>query len=334
MDKKERKRLKKLAKLGKKRKHEELEDEEVAEETTSPSSKKVKLSESDEPVELKDKKKKKKKKKKEKQEEEKEAVVVADSSDDGGAAQTGSGHADDANPQQEEKNEAAAEAEEDNNGGNGKSTGFVKFFNVEKGFGFISNDDGSGDVFVHQSAIHCKGFRSLAENEQVEFDAEQQDDGKWKAINVTGPNGAYCIGKEKEDNYDDGDIRNQEEDVEAVEESVSNAAKKAIFRGSARKEAAVEEVVVEEVAVSATNAANRVISRESVHLEAVEAVEEETRVLSAEKKDIIRGTARVEEEEEGAEAEEEEEEATDIKAAAVTAGVAVKNGDLDVTILW
>mmetsp|Transcript_17057 Transcript_17057/g.27216 ORF Transcript_17057/g.27216 Transcript_17057/m.27216 type:complete len:266 (+) Transcript_17057:319-1116(+) len=129
-------------------------------------------------------------------------------------------------------------------------------------------------------------------------------------------------------------IRNQEEDVEAVEESVSNAAKKAIFRGSARKEAAVEEVVVEEVAVSATNAANRVIFRESVHLEAVEAVEEETRVLSAEKKDIIRGTARVEEEEEGAEAEEEEEEATDIKAAAVTAGVAVKNGDLDVTILW
>merc|ERR1719159_987102 len=77
----------------------------------------------------------------------------------------------------------------------GKSTGFVKFFDNEKGYGFIENDDGSGDIFVHQSQIYSKGFRSLAEDERVEFDAEQQDDGKWRALNVTGPGGAHCVGK-------------------------------------------------------------------------------------------------------------------------------------------
>ena len=44
---------------------------------------------------------------------------------------------------------------------------------VEKGFGFISNDDGSGDVFVHFTAIQSKGFRKLEENQKVTFDVEQ-----------------------------------------------------------------------------------------------------------------------------------------------------------------
>ena len=80
---------------------------------------------------------------------------------------------------------------------NNRSTGRVKFFAVDKGYGFITNDDGSGDLFVHQSQIHCEGFRALAEDEEVEFDIEQQDDGKTKAINVTGPNGDYCKGQPK-----------------------------------------------------------------------------------------------------------------------------------------
>ena len=48
--------------------------------------------------------------------------------------------------------------------------GSVKWFNAEKGFGFISVDDGSGDVFVHFTAIQADGYRSLEENQRVEFD--------------------------------------------------------------------------------------------------------------------------------------------------------------------
>ena len=50
--------------------------------------------------------------------------------------------------------------------------GTVKWFNDSKGFGFIARESGP-DVFVHQSAIQTDGFRSLAENDRVEFDVEQ-----------------------------------------------------------------------------------------------------------------------------------------------------------------
>jgi cold shock protein len=50
------------------------------------------------------------------------------------------------------------------------STGTVKWFNNEKGFGFIAPDDGSADVFAHFSAISGNGYKSLEENQKVEFD--------------------------------------------------------------------------------------------------------------------------------------------------------------------
>lgn len=64
------------------------------------------------------------------------------------------------------------------------TTGTVKFFNATKGFGFIAPQDGSKDVFVHISAVERAGLSTLAENQQVSFEVERGNNGKFSAVNL------------------------------------------------------------------------------------------------------------------------------------------------------
>ena len=63
------------------------------------------------------------------------------------------------------------------------SQGKVKWFSDQKGFGFITPDDGSKDVFVHHSSIQGNGFKTLSENDAVQYDVEQGQKGP-RAVNV------------------------------------------------------------------------------------------------------------------------------------------------------
>jgi cold shock protein len=67
---------------------------------------------------------------------------------------------------------------------NSMTQGTVKWFNAEKGFGFISPDGGAQDVFVHHSEIQSEGYRSLDENQRVEFEIAQGAKGP-QAVGVT-----------------------------------------------------------------------------------------------------------------------------------------------------
>jgi CspA family cold shock protein len=64
------------------------------------------------------------------------------------------------------------------------ATGTVKWFNDDKGFGFITPDEAGKDLFVHHTAIAGSGFKSLAEGAKVSFESEAGDKGP-KAVNVT-----------------------------------------------------------------------------------------------------------------------------------------------------
>lgn len=75
----------------------------------------------------------------------------------------------------------------------GKQIGAVKWFNSDKGFGFIAPASGGDDLFVHQSEISSEGFRSLMEGEEVEFKMSTEN-GKQKAIEVTGAQGGFVQG--------------------------------------------------------------------------------------------------------------------------------------------
>src|SRR4051812_26230684 len=67
---------------------------------------------------------------------------------------------------------------------NAMATGTVKWFNDDKGFGFVTPDEAGKDLFVHHTGINANGFKSLAEGAKVSYDAEAGDKGP-KAVNVT-----------------------------------------------------------------------------------------------------------------------------------------------------
>merc|ERR1719491_2014530 len=77
----------------------------------------------------------------------------------------------------------------------GERSGIVKFFNPERGFGFIESE--GQDYFVHYTGIEGSGFRSLGDGEEVDFDIEVEK-GKECAVRVTGPGGAPVKGSARE----------------------------------------------------------------------------------------------------------------------------------------
>ena len=64
------------------------------------------------------------------------------------------------------------------------NNGTVKWFNETKGYGFISNDDGGDDVFVHFSAIEVDGFKTLKEGQKVTLETDTKNPGRLRAANV------------------------------------------------------------------------------------------------------------------------------------------------------
>lgn len=65
------------------------------------------------------------------------------------------------------------------------ATGTVKFFNAQRGFGFIQPQDGSKDVFVHVSAVERAGMATLSEGQKVSYEIERGRDGRVSAVNLS-----------------------------------------------------------------------------------------------------------------------------------------------------
>jgi cold shock protein len=68
--------------------------------------------------------------------------------------------------------------------------GTVKFFNENKGYGFIAPEGGGNDAFVHITTVERAGMSSLRENQRVSYDLQQDNRGKMSAVNLKSPDGA------------------------------------------------------------------------------------------------------------------------------------------------
>jgi CspA family cold shock protein len=64
------------------------------------------------------------------------------------------------------------------------NTGTVKFFNYDRGYGFISNDAGGADAFVHVTAVEAAGLKGLNKDERISYDLQTGSDGKISAVNL------------------------------------------------------------------------------------------------------------------------------------------------------
>ena len=74
-------------------------------------------------------------------------------------------------------------------------TGTVKFYNSQKGYGFIQPDDGGKDAFVHISAVERSGLTGLSDNQRIAYDLEEDRPGKMSAINLKAPDEVATSGQ-------------------------------------------------------------------------------------------------------------------------------------------
>ncbi|KAJ6798129.1 putative glycine-rich protein 2 [Iris pallida] len=132
-----------------------------------------------------------------------------------------------------------------------RQSGTVKWFSAQKGFGFISPDDGSEDLFVHQTSIRSEGFRVLSDGETVEFSVEYGGDGRTKAVEVTSTGGGGggertggYGGRGRSDRYGGGGGRGTEEAVVVTVGAVVVTVTMVVLEAST---AVVEVMVVVEV---------------------------------------------------------------------------------------
>lgn len=130
-------------------------------------------------------------------------------------------------------------------------TGKVAWFNSFRGFGFITIDDGSGDVYVHQSNINMEGFRKLEEGATVQFqvgiDNSERGGGKAYAFDVTSLSAGDSDGGEDDETANDGDVDKKADNLEVTaerekaEEAEENENSQVIGIVSDAKESAVEQ---------------------------------------------------------------------------------------------
>jgi CspA family cold shock protein len=95
------------------------------------------------------------------------------------------------------------------------ATGTVKWFNDDKGFGFIEQEVGE-DIFVHYSEIEMEGFKTLDEDQEVEFELEETE----KGLAATGVQPVDDSGQASEDSASDVDVEEEEEESEESGQSI------------------------------------------------------------------------------------------------------------------
>ena len=95
-------------------------------------------------------------------------------------------------------------------------TGTVKFFNERNGYGFIAPDEGGNDAFVHMTAVERAGMRTLRENQRLSYELEQDQRGKYKAVNLQSADDAPAAAAAPEAAAAEPETATAEAEVEAA----------------------------------------------------------------------------------------------------------------------